>query len=160
MTYIGASAPRVHLLLPVCLLGLCALLPAHTSADIYKWVDDEGRVNYTQSPPPPGIASETIRQAPEPRVTPGRPSAITQQERVEENKKEQEENAVQAEQKTQIEDIRRLNCDAATGNLAALELGGSRRYVTADGEYLRLTEEERQQRIEEAKQQIEKYCTE
>ena len=56
-------------------------------------------------------------------------------------------------------EIMQLNCDAATGNLEARELGGNRMYKTADGEYLRLSGEERQHRIDQAKQQMEKYCT-
>ena len=39
---------------------LLAALSASTQAGIYKWTDDEGRVHYTQSPPPTGTTSADI----------------------------------------------------------------------------------------------------
>ncbi len=157
MTPIGTSAPRAGLLLQSCLVILCMLMPSLSTAEIYKWVDDDGKTNYTQLPPPPGYESETVREAYSPAVAPA-PTATELQERYEEEQKDRENDAAVAGQERKNEDIRKLNCDAATRNRAALELGGNRLYQTADGEYLRLTEEERQQRIDQAKEQIKKYC--
>src|SRR5476649_1229647 len=44
-------------------LALCAALAA--SAQMYKWVDSDGRVQYSDKPPPSNIKTETLR-------TPGR----------------------------------------------------------------------------------------
>ena len=157
MTPIGTSAPRTGLLIQSCLVILCLLIPSLSTAEIYKWVDDDGKTNYTQLPPPPGYESEMVREASSPAVAPA-PPATELQERYEEQQKDRENDAAVAGQEKKNADIRKLNCDAATRNQASLELGGNRLYETADGEYLRLTEEERQQRIDQAKEQIKKYC--
>ena len=39
-------------------LGLCVALPA--SAQMYKWVDSDGRVQYSDKPPPGNIKSEKL----------------------------------------------------------------------------------------------------
>ena len=157
MTPIGSSAPRTGLFIQSCLLILSLLIPSLSTAEIYKWVGDDGKTNYTQLPPPPGYESEIVREASSPAVTPA-PPATELQQRYEEQQKEKEDDAAVAGQEKKNADIRKLNCDAATRNLAALEMGGNRLYQTADGEYLRLTGEERQQRIDQAKEQIKKYC--
>ncbi len=157
MTPIGTSAPRAGLLLQSCLVILCLLMPSLSTAEVYKWVDNDGKTNYTQLPPPPGYEWETVRETASPAATPA-PPATELQERYEEEQKDRENDAAVAGQEKKNTDIRKLNCDAATRNRASLELGGNRLYKTADGEYLRLSEEERQQRIDQAKEQIKKYC--
>jgi hypothetical protein len=159
MTPIGTSATRAGLLIPSCLVILCLLMPSLSTAEIYKWVDDDGKTNYTQLPPPSGYEWEAVREAPSPGVAPA-PPATELQQRYEEQQKDRENDAAVAGQEKKNADIRKLNCDAATRNRAALELGGNRLYQTADGEYLRLTGKEQQQRIDQAKEQIKKYCTE
>ena len=47
---------------------------------------------------------------------------------------------------------------AATNNLAKLQAGGNKRYLTPDGKVTHLTEEQRQQRINDAKDQIDEFC--
>jgi Domain of unknown function (DUF4124) len=158
MTPIGTSAPRAGLLLPACLVILCMLMPSLSTAEVYKWVDNDGKTNYTQIPPPPGYEWEAVRETASPAATPAPPATVLQ-ERFEEQQKDRENKAAVAGQEKKNAEIMQLNCDAATGNLEALELGGNRMYKTADGEYLRLSGEERQQRIDQAKQQMEKYCT-
>jgi len=159
MTRIETSTTRAGLLLHICLIALCTLTPPQARADIYKWMDNEGKTNYTQTPPPPGIASEIINQAHAPPVVPVPPESKLQ-ERPEEERKDQENDAARAKLEKENAEIRRLNCDAATRNLVALEQESQRRYLNADGELLRPTDEERQQLIDKTRQQIEENCTE
>ncbi|PUB91202.1 MAG: hypothetical protein DBP01_03655 [gamma proteobacterium symbiont of Ctena orbiculata] len=43
------------------IFGPLLLLPAFsTQAAMYKWYDEQGKLNYTQSPPPPGSRRATI----------------------------------------------------------------------------------------------------
>jgi hypothetical protein len=43
------------------LISILLLLPAlPVQAAMYKWYDEEGKLNYTQSPPPPGSRRATI----------------------------------------------------------------------------------------------------
>mgnify|MGYP001811910537 FL=1 len=50
------------------------------------------------------------------------------------------------------------NCTTSKNNLAKLQEGGKRRYKTADGQVMHFSEEERQKRINEAKDQIDEFC--
>jgi hypothetical protein len=159
MTRIETSTTRAGLLLYICLVALCTLTPPQARADIYKWVDDEGKINYSQTPPPQGVASETIKQAPAPAVAPAPPES-KRQERAEEEQKDLEYDAARARRAEENAEIRRLNCDAATRNLALLEQPGQRRYMNAAGELLRPTNEERQRLIDETRQQIKENCPE
>jgi glutaredoxin len=54
---------RIHLLVTVILLAACA----NASGQAYRWVDKDGKVHYTQEPPPPGakgVQKKTFRQGP------------------------------------------------------------------------------------------------
>jgi hypothetical protein len=44
--------------------GLCAAGAAH--AQMYKWVDENGRTQYTQTPPPPGRSAQEVKTPPAP----------------------------------------------------------------------------------------------
>jgi hypothetical protein len=43
----------------VLLLVLLSLSPL-ASAQVYRWVDDKGRVNYSSEPPPQGVQAITV----------------------------------------------------------------------------------------------------
>nr|HPQ95865.1 DUF4124 domain-containing protein [Thiolinea sp.] len=48
--------PCLSLILPVAL----GLLSISVQAEIYKWVDADGKTHYSQTPPPPEIQSRDI----------------------------------------------------------------------------------------------------
>ena len=73
-------------------------------------------------------------------------------------KEEQIQGAKDAESSAKIQKIRRQNCEIANKNLANLQRGGNVRYVGPNGEVMRLSDEERQKRIEEANKQIKENC--
>jgi Domain of unknown function (DUF4124) len=147
-----------------CLIITTLLLHSTVFADIYKWTDDSGEVHYTQTPPPNGVAAQEIQGAHPPA---GSEDTIRhEQQRLqqqldafEERRAEQEEQEAIEKQAREIAKIDEKNCITAQGNLAKLQQGGIKRYLTPEGEVIRLTEEDRQQRISEAQQQVDKYCT-
>jgi len=54
---------RIHLLAAAILFTVCADVPGQA----YRWVDKDGKVHYTQEPPPPGAKSvqkKAFRQGP------------------------------------------------------------------------------------------------
>ena len=54
---------RIHLIAAAILLTACA----DASGQAYRWVDKDGKVHYTQEPPPPGakgVQKKTFRQGP------------------------------------------------------------------------------------------------
>ena len=163
MTHTGISYPNNKQLLSICLIAVWTLLPSLASAeDIYKWTGDDGKTNYTQMPPPSGYPSELVKQN---YISAGTPNAVADttnspQARLEKLKKEQENDTAKSEWEKENKRISGLNCEAATRNLATLEDSSQRKFRTANGEYLRPSEEERQKLIDTAKQQIKEFCKE
>ena len=150
-----------------CLPFICVLLffasapQAEDKHGIYKWTDDSGEVHYSQVPPA-DRESEKMRDAPPPADNPDqvRSNLQEQVEAMDKQQQEQVEGARDAEQWANIQKIRRSNCETARKNLANLQLGGARRYMTPEGQVIHLTEDERVKRIDQANTQITENCEE
>jgi hypothetical protein len=156
--YTRFNHPLRWILISLCLSSALLITPA--SAEIYKWTDANGEVQYSQIPPPNGIKSEEIQSAPPPTDNPDTTSDTLQEQvdAMNEDIAEQEIEEKKDALAKQIDDAYESNCTTATNNLAKLQEGGRKRYLTPDGKVTRLTEEQRQQRINEAKNQIDEFC--
>jgi hypothetical protein len=156
----NTSSAKPGLLLVACLCIPAALLQTPARGEIYKWTDAAGEVQYTQVPPPNGIESEEIEGAPPPADDPD-----TINEQLQKQVDAMDESIAEKENKTKEENLRQeidaayeRNCTASKNNLAKLQEGGRKRYKTADGQVMHFSEEERQRRINEAKDQIDEFC--
>lgn len=141
------------------------LLIANTSAaadtqGIYKWTDDQGEIHYSQFPPS-GVKTEKLNAPPPPAHSPEVLDSEVQKQvdKFDQQNKEKLQGAKDAKQWVEIQKIRRSNCETAHKNLAGLQRGGNVRYMGPNGEILRLTDEERKKRIDEANKQIEENCS-
>ena len=151
----------LRIILPVVLLILS--FAAH--GQLYKWVDKDGRVQYTDQPPPPGAASEgkklSIKSSPaEPQSKSGdkaaAPKSVAAQElefQVRRIAKEQEESKQQAAEATN-----QRNCSISRNRLNDLESSGL--LVTRDekGERIYLADADREKVIEQARKNVSIYC--
>jgi hypothetical protein len=148
-----------YLPLTCVLLALASGLHAAGNDAIYKWVDDNGAVHYTQLPPQ-NRAYETLKQASAPADDPAkvRSGLKEQVDAMDKAQQERQEEAKDAEQWSNIQKRRRENCEIAKKNLANLHQGGNKAFMTPDGEVIRLSDEERQRRIDEANKQIKENC--
>jgi hypothetical protein len=138
----------------------CLLIAAPATGKTYRWVNEEGVTVYSQTPPAEGEA-EVLRPPPPPPT--GAATRTPVQERLEEleaQRAEQEKKAREQARAEQERQRREANCRAARRNLEALQGPPRRLYATAGGEFQRFTEEERQARIEEAREQVEVFCEE
>ena len=139
------------------------LVPALGGAEIYRWVDDAGVVNYTQRSPE-GVAAEQI-------VTSSGAPTIVAPIKVE--AKVEDPNAhLSAEQKEmmkrlqatedarqdEIARIKESNCTRAQGVLGKLNANGRIRVRDASGNETAMPEEERQSRIGEAQRDVVSNC--
>ena len=145
------------------LLIATLLLQSPVSGSIYKWTDASGEVHYTQTPPPNGIATQKIQDAPPPAESQQSIHEEQQQlqERIDamdERQARQDEEAAINKQHKENREIDEKNCITAQNNLAKLQQGGIKRYLTPEGEVIRLTEEDRQRRITAANKQVKQYC--
>ena len=143
---------------PITLLAPL-LIPLAGMTQTYKWVDSNGVVSYSQTPPP-SIQTETvdIKQSPPASETDDNDELRRLRQRLLDNKKERQ-SAQEAQLKAkQDSEIKQKNCTAAHSNLEKLLNSGNRMMKTTDGNYLRLSEHERLQRIEAARAQIKANC--
>lgn len=136
---------------------LLALSASAMASEIYKWVDAQGVTHFGSQPPQGQSATsintsaaqpkKAVEQEPEPAPT---FDSIADPEQAEFDKKARQEVAAkEAERKKYCADVRT--------NLAQLE-NNPRVRVEVDGEVQRLSEEERQERIAEAKTAIAENC--
>lgn len=147
------------------LLAILLLLSSTTAfAELNKWVDAQGKVHYSDQPPPPNVKSETLRTSPpapasEAASAPAAPKTISEREaelkKVQQAKKEADERAAQEQANREIE---RTNCASARENLRTLQAGTRIVEIDAQGEYSYLEDSQRQKRIAGAQEEIKKWC--
>ena len=140
----------------------CGLIMAASAspAQTFRWVDENGVVSYSQTPPPSGTA-ETVKIRPIPQQdTEAAKARLNQLRQQLADREEDRQLARESQQKTAQESAKRQqNCQAARTNLRNLEGLGNRLLHTSNGEYVRLTEDERQTRMQTARENIKSYCT-
>ncbi|MGD8743430.1 MAG: DUF4124 domain-containing protein [Granulosicoccaceae bacterium] len=151
-----SAKPRLSLAIVV--LGLLiAFGPAE--ARTYKWVDENGVTQYTQTPPPKGDY-EQVR-------TTGKPVADTPRAtrdleiRLDQFEQRREEAARQRAEKNKAhQEIaqRRADCEKAKQNLEYFQSHPRIRYKDKDGNISYLAEEDRQNKMQAIRDNIKKLC--
>lgn len=129
---------------------LAALSPICMAAQVYKWVDAQGVTHFDAQPPQGAEATTVIKSPPSVAKPPASPSGgvIGDQKAIDQQVKRQV-----AEQEAQLKAF----CEQARTNLAQLQ-NNPRVREDVEGNMRRLTDEERSQRIDETRKQIEQNC--
>ncbi len=136
-----------------------ALASGVAATEVYKWVDEQGITHYSQHPPAANQA-QRLKMPPSPPASPEKTreelgSRLRELEKAREQKsrdaKRREAEALQAAQ-------RKHNCQAAKNNLTQLQSSPRKRVRDRDGNFVRLTEEQRQGKILEAQKQVRDHC--
>ena len=137
-------------------------LPLLTGADVYRWVDDNGVVNYTQQKPrhvdaelvstKRGSSAPSAAAQPAPAASP-RPELDEKQQRLLE-----ELQAAEATRREELAEARADNCRRARTLLERLTTKSRIKVRGEDGQVQVLPEEQRQQRISEAQQGVAANC--
>lgn len=129
------------------------------AAKLYKWVDEQGNVTYSQRKPP-DRESETIRLRSATLDSSGareRLDALTGQAETQRNDRESVENSVTA---TAERDARMTgNCETARENMRILKSSSRIQDKDADGEPYFLDETGIQAKIVDTQRQIENNCS-
>ena len=141
----------------IAIISVLLFSTAYAASTAYKWVDGTGRTIYSQTPPPVGVPYEIVEQpdAQSSSLTNEATNSLQDQvakvEEARQQEKEEQQRVAESEQ------IKKDNCAQAKTNMTALT---SRGQVTIkEGDlYRKLTEEERQAKISEAKSQIDEFC--
>lgn len=137
------------------LLSLIMMVSANATS--YKWLDENGNVVYSQQPPAEGPYEtiKTTKSSPgSSRSTPPPSSSFTTDVKQETEERELDSKVQQEAAKS--EQIRAENCKAAKHNLETYTV--YRRIKNDQGEIIRLDDNERAKRIQEAKDGIKEFC--
>jgi len=162
-------------------LALCVALPA--SAQMYKWVDANGKVHYSDKPPPSNVKTEKLREPARPVSPPAAseakggtaneatkgeapkdaaksgPKTTAEQEQAFRKRKADEAKAQEkrAQEETVARD-RTENCKRAKAALASLELGGRQTRIDEKGERAFLTDQQISQETARMRQEAAAAC--
>ncbi|BAO43764.1 DUF4124 domain-containing protein [Thiolapillus brandeum] len=139
------------------------LLVTITSANagMYRWVDDQGNVVYSQQPPPDSRASKIIAPPPPPAEAPENSLEKSRELNEKLNAIQEERNKARQERlKAELEKKeRKARCSSAQKDLKILtERPSNTLYRTGDDEWKRFTPEERSERIGNLKEVIKENC--
>lgn len=144
---------------------LLLLTSTAASAALNKWVDSEGKVHYSDQPPPPNVKSETLRVGPAPAVAAppaAAPSAAPDSAEREAELKRKQQAEKEAADRAALEqanrEIERTNCENARQSLRTLEAGGRLAEYDASGEMRYVEDDEREQRIAGEQAAIGRWC--
>lgn len=130
-----------------------------TAGKMYRWVDENGVTQYTQTPPPKGEVTE-MKPPPPPAVDPAEAQRQLDAQRQKlEDLREDRSLAKQETSEGKAErEAKSKNCQSARNNLKRLQENPRGRWMQKDGTQARYTDEERQAKIKEAQEQIKEFC--
>jgi len=145
------------------------LLLSSTAAfsETNMWRDTEGKVHYSDQPPPANVKARTLRSgattAPAGDTAaasaPAAPKTIAEREaelkKAQQAKKEAADRAAQEQATRETE---KANCAKAQDSLRTLQSGTRMVEIDAQGEYSYLEEDQRQQRIAKAQEAVNNWC--
>jgi hypothetical protein len=139
------------------IIGFAGLILAGAVAEakVYRWVDEDGKVVFSQTPPPESIQGEEIKvDAPPPATAPEKENAET------DVGKKTDKTGKNARGNPALDDeLRQKYCETGKKNLDLLENSApDMGFVTEDNKLLKFSPEEKALKIREAQAVIKAYC--
>lgn len=152
--FVSALSISLYILLQAAVLaGPASAGPV--SASIYKWVDENGQVHYGEQPV--GIDAEKVKIRTNETTKP-RPVNKVESKEADAIATEKEKTAEDKKKDAATKKENKKYCKEATSDLAAINSRGRMREINAKGEYIYLTEPQRQERIAAAKKKQSEFC--
>jgi hypothetical protein len=151
-------------------LGSMLVFTALASAQMYRWVDKDGRVHYTNTPPPPGVKSRALSApvAPSAAETPADPAAkdapkgpltpAEQEQAFRKRQLEAQKAAEKAEAEVKDNAAKAQNCERAREYLRTLESGQRVSRTNTQGEREYLDDAVREREAQSARQAVSDWC--
>jgi hypothetical protein len=140
-------------------LLLIAFLPFAAAAQMYKWVDENGRTHYSETPPPDGAKVDKVDIKPGP-ATPAPPIDWKQREmeaRQQRIQKEQREGFDKAQEQNASSE-RKNKCIESQRRLSIFQAGRPVYTMNEKGEKVYLEDKDRQREIDTWRDNVRKYC--
>jgi hypothetical protein len=140
---------------------LCLLIQTSAFAGVYKWTDENGQVHYGEKPGNTQAEKIFIRE--NETTTPRSIKSDKEGEGDQDAAKDKEQKDTKAAEPKMVpapisnKEKRRL-CNEAKSDYATISSRGRMREINSKGEYIYLTEGQRQQRLSAAKKKSREYC--
>ncbi|MGE0357476.1 MAG: DUF4124 domain-containing protein [Burkholderiales bacterium] len=140
------------------ILVLACALAASTAAmaQLYKWVDKDGRVTYSDQPPPAQESKQLNIGGGAP--TPARPSATERDKELEKSRQDAREKAKLADAAAKKAQLDEENCNRARAYLRTVTDGGRIATYDAKGERVLLDDEQIEQERVKAQKAVDESC--
>lgn len=142
---------------PLILAGICLLLVGTAMAEMYRYLDENGRVVYSQQPPATGEA-KVIKPPPPPATQPAKPAEDKATAEAEQPAADTPKTAEQQAQDKESQRIKEKNCKTAREALKQYTDPNYGFVKTPDGRFEELTTERRAKGKKEVEQQIKEFC--
>lgn len=145
---------RAALLLATLLFAIAA------HGEMYKWVDPQGNVHYSDQPPPNVKAKPLNVQLPPSSAAPANAEKSLADQEMSFRKRRQEEQAAEkkeAQQEAQAKQ-KQDNCNQAQGYLRTLQAGGRIFTYDASGNRQYMDDASRQKAMEKAQKDVDQWC--
>lgn len=136
-----------------------------TQAEVYKWVDDKGQVHYSEKPPARQKSEQiqiqsTGEQSAPPRQQADKESHLREQQKLlKAFEEERQYNKEQEAKKEKIEATRSRNCVIAKNNLRSYETANRIFKIDENGNRVYMPDSSREQAIQRARDDVERWCT-
>lgn len=137
---------------------LCLLFQASSYAEIYKWTDENGQVHYGEHPGNTGAEKVSIRQNETTKPRPINKAEVDTAESDKNNSSQQAEATGELVEVPPSKKEKRKLCNQAKSDIAAINNRGRMREINKKGEYVYLTEQQRQQRLSAARKKQGEFC--
>lgn len=130
------------------------------AAQLYSWKDANGKIQYSDQPPPGKTQARKVAPPPAPASDPGATRSKFVEKEMESRKKQKDvqEAATKSEKEKADAEDRRVNCDKAKGNLQALESGQTRFTTNVKGERVALEGAVRDEELASARKAVDGWC--
>jgi len=151
--------PTLRYSMPAALFALAAALSLPAMAALYKWTDANGRVVYSDQPPPGGVKSEVVGPAP----PPANPNAVKEMASQDQEMRKRQLDRAEAEKKAEkdrsLATRRQDLCLIVRGKIKDLGASQVAVYKYNDkGERVYMDDAERRKEIEANQELEKKYC--
>jgi hypothetical protein len=153
------TTPRGALAIALAAAFGLLLAAAPATATMYKWVDKNGRVVYSDQPPPANVKSEIVKPPPPP-VNPNAAKELVDKELETKLRDKKRAEEAQAAEKQRADAARRREiCTQARGQLRGLQLD-NQNYIRYNekGEPISLDDAARREAIELQQRTVQEYC--
>ncbi|MCB5187786.1 DUF4124 domain-containing protein [Methylobacillus caricis] len=153
---------RVHWLA----ISIIAMLPVLAHAQIYKWKDKDGAIQYSDTPPGNNIpyeAVDKIKVAPKSSTadsSKGADSLAVRNAAALRRQSDAEQERLNDERKRNEQQQKQEQCQNAKANYQNFKQGGRIYKMTPEGERQYLGDEDIQQGLEAATKEMQEFCTE